>query len=144
MGRATALASRAAGDGLMLAYVRRHAHFTITARDAMGVRAFIGGEQFVVEIRGPSHAAHSLCDNQDGTYSCSWSTGVTGTYWVMVRLGGEQVEGSPFAAQVMAAVIDPSMCTVEGAQASPSHYEHCIRSCPQVKLVRSSWVSVLR
>ncbi len=57
------------------------------ARDDLGNRRLTGGDEFVVELRGPSSVYASVKDGGDGTYAAVLSTTVSGDHLVHITLG---------------------------------------------------------
>ena len=67
---------------------------TVQARDDLGNRRLTGGDEFVVELRGPSSAYASITDGGDGTYAAALSTNVAGDHLVHVTLGTHALSGA--------------------------------------------------
>merc|ERR1712193_477960 len=73
--------------------------FTIQAKTAAGENRNEGGENFQVNITGPSGPVDSveISDKGDGKYFVSYSLpDVTGEYTISVTVNGEDIKGSPW------------------------------------------------
>lgn len=81
------------GPGLNYGTAGELAFFTINTRGAGS-----GGLQVAVE--GPSKADISCVDNKDGTVSVTYLPEVPGEYRVIIRFGGANIKGSPFAPKI--------------------------------------------
>ena len=114
-GWAFARNSRASGSGLHRAMVRKAASFTITAYDFEGKQRTMGGDPFMVAVRGKSMVRARVIDNTDGTYSCQYRASVSGVYTISLSLYGVPVPGSPFPLEVFSPVPDPHLCRLKGA-----------------------------
>ena len=69
----------------------------IQARNKLGHKRKVGGEDFVCSIRGFSEVEDKVTDNGDGTYTCNFICGgPSGNYKVSVMLEGKSLKGSPF------------------------------------------------
>jgi filamin len=76
--------------------------FTIRARSKKGENRKDGGDDFKVDIQGPSGPVPnvSLKDVGDGTYFCSYKLPGAGDYTVNVKLNGKHIKGSPWRQHV--------------------------------------------
>lgn len=76
------------------------ARFTLTvqARNKSGENKTYGGDRFEVGVRAPSDADIDVesNDNNDGSYTASYTLEGTGKFTVTVKLNGKHVAGSPF------------------------------------------------
>jgi len=72
--------------------------FTIRARTKKAENRKDGGDDFKVDIQGPSGPVPnvSLKDVGDGTYFCSYKLPGSGSYTVNVTLNGKHIKGSPW------------------------------------------------
>jgi len=72
--------------------------FTIYSRDVLGNLVTAGGDVYVVtNSAGPSTLTFKVVDNNDGTYTVTYTVNVAGTYKLEVRLNGaDSIQGSPF------------------------------------------------
>jgi hypothetical protein len=75
------------GSGLTVAIAGQTATFTVVARDVYGnVRN--SGDIFTATITGPKNLILSDTDNNDGTYTFTYSLPVAGTYSMTVTTSG--------------------------------------------------------
>lgn len=102
------------GDGLHLAMARQSASFTIEARDAEGVRQQVGGDVFMVAIRGSSKVNAKVADNEDGSYKVEYKPSTSGSYAVSVALNGVPLPDSPFPLTVLTPAPDAVRCVLRG------------------------------
>ena len=90
----------AAGPGLEKAYHGREASFIITARDHRGIPCSVGGDPFVVELKGEKgeNVEVTLADEKNGTYSATYTlpVDVKGELHLSVSLYGDHIQGSPY------------------------------------------------
>ncbi|KAK9866675.1 hypothetical protein WJX84_002407 [Apatococcus fuscideae] len=94
---------RAAGRGLHQSVAGQTATFQIEARDEEDNRRLAGGDEFVVELDGPSHVHGSTTDNQNGTYEATYCVHAAGQYSLKLFTGDQELAaGSPFSVQVAA------------------------------------------
>jgi len=71
--------------------------FTIQARDRQGKPIKQGGDNFVVDIQGPTgEVPVKVVDNGDGTYSVSYLPNGAGPHDIAVTLGDVPIKGSTF------------------------------------------------
>jgi filamin len=85
------------------------AQFTIHAVDHEGNPRVDGGDPFVVKIGGPQepNIPHDIVDNNDGTYTVTYSPDKTGPIKVEVSLEGQLIKDAPFSIGVLAGT-DPT------------------------------------
>eukprot|EP00698_Gefionella_okellyi_P019273 TRINITY_DN5888_c0_g1_i1.p1 TRINITY_DN5888_c0_g1~~TRINITY_DN5888_c0_g1_i1.p1 ORF type:complete len:5059 (-),score=1335.09 TRINITY_DN5888_c0_g1_i1:98-15274(-) len=83
------------------------ATFPIVAKDLSGNARSEGGDVFEVTYAGPKSGRGLVNDHGTGSYTAEFSTTVAGDYQISVRLGGEHVQGSPFACIVSAPTFGP-------------------------------------
>jgi len=70
---------------------------TVVSRDKHQQPKTFGGDRFEVAITGPSeHVEVTATDNQNGTYTASYTLVGSGKYVVDVKLNGRHMVGSPF------------------------------------------------
>ena len=60
------------------------ARFTITALDALGIRATSGGDDFIVQAEGPTSVRGAVLDQLDGSYEASYTATRSGDYELTV------------------------------------------------------------
>lgn len=66
--------------------------FTIQANDINGQRVYTGGDAFTVQISAPGGAiTATVLDQQDGTYTVSFTASKNGKYTISVLLDGQNV-----------------------------------------------------
>ena len=97
---ANASLSYAEGPGLHGGQQHAEAGFTIHAVAADGTSLSTGGDPFVVAISQPEPTPAKIKDNQDGTYTVTYTPAVPGTYLVAVTLGGDPIRDAPFTVSV--------------------------------------------
>ena len=102
-------------DSSMRFSAKTLAEFQIIAHDAAGRRKQTGGEAFFVAIRGASRIRARIIDNSDGTYTCKWHAGVSGSYSLVVSLFGERIQGCPIPIVVCDPTPHAPNCEVSGA-----------------------------
>ena len=112
---AVASQCKAYGPGLeAIAIARQGANFTIESFDAMGTRLQSGGEPFRVDCRGASTVRARVTDNEDGTYSVSWTPSVSGKYYLAISLHGSSLPQSPWCVSCLMPRPDPTKCVLRG------------------------------
>jgi len=78
--------------------------FTIFAKDRFGNRREEGGDDFAVRCRSPTDTVNAVIkDNKDGSYVTEFRCFKEGDYFIEVKLGKIDIQGSPFVLTV-----DPS------------------------------------
>ncbi|KAK9833748.1 hypothetical protein WJX74_004831 [Apatococcus lobatus] len=120
---------RAAGRGLHQSVAGQTATFQIEARDEEDNRRLAGGDEFVVELDGPSHVHGSTTDNQNGTYEATYCVHAAGQYSLKlftdqpaVHAGDQELAaGSPFSVQVAASAPALQKTTLERLSRTPFH-----------------------
>ena len=89
------------GTKKLVAEVLVPTFITIEARNKEGDRRRVGGDNFVVSIRGFSQVEDNTTDNGDGTYNVAFTVpGPSGVYKVAVMEDGVPLKGSPFKLKV--------------------------------------------
>ena len=73
---------------------------TVTARDADDNALTVGGATVVVTVTGSNSATPAVTDEDDGTYTASYTPTVAGSDNVVITLGGVAVSGSAFTSTV--------------------------------------------
>ncbi|MDJ0767111.1 MAG: filamin/ABP280 repeat domain-containing protein, partial [Myxococcota bacterium] len=73
---------------------------TVQSRDASGNDLTTGGEVVVVAVTGANTAIAAITDNDDGTYSATYTPTITGTDDIDVQLNGTSIGSSPFTSAV--------------------------------------------
>jgi hypothetical protein len=88
----------ATGDGVTGGAVSALAPFTVITRGEQGEPIEQGGAPLTALAVSPSQVATPipLIDNDDGTYSGSYTPDVAGKWWVRILLNGEAVAGVPY------------------------------------------------
>jgi len=96
--------SSAEGKGINEAFVGLEAQFFLTTRNAEGEQCYDERDCVTVEIRnhqGQDCATKArVQDNNDGSYSISYSAKETGQFELSVKVNEEYVRGNPFAVEV--------------------------------------------
>ena len=98
------------GEGLASAYTHQKTSFTIQARDWLHHDLQQGGDVFEVRIRGNQSTSAEVVDHGDGTYTATYSVGITGVYALHVTHERKHVSGSPFALLVDPDATQPLLC----------------------------------
>ncbi|HEU4641454.1 MAG TPA: filamin/ABP280 repeat domain-containing protein [Gemmatimonadaceae bacterium] len=75
---------------------------TVQARDQNGVALTTGGATVVVTVSGANSATPAVTDNNNGTYTASYTPTKSGTDQVAITLNGTPISGSPYASTVVA------------------------------------------
>eukprot|EP00004_Rigifila_ramosa_P012615 TRINITY_DN2742_c0_g1_i2.p1 TRINITY_DN2742_c0_g1~~TRINITY_DN2742_c0_g1_i2.p1 ORF type:complete len:1110 (-),score=206.78 TRINITY_DN2742_c0_g1_i2:46-3297(-) len=105
------------GTGATSAVAGETAMFKVIARDRVGDRIVVGGDDVVASFEGCADNAH-VKDNNDGTYSISYNISAAATYTLAVTINGEAILDSPFRVTVAPARLAPMRCQVFGSAAS--------------------------
>jgi len=118
-GLATGNMTRAIGPGLTAAVAGEPADFTIITFDLGGQPVKTGGANFSISMTMGNITVQNgtYVDNQDGTYSCSYTAFVAGTYDLEINLDSGNpgpIIGSPFHPVVAAGASCPQNATVDG------------------------------
>ncbi|XP_008326369.1 tripartite motif-containing protein 45 isoform X2 [Cynoglossus semilaevis] len=96
--------SKCTVEGLHQVREGQQGHFTLVCRDSAGQQMTRGGEHVLVSI---VHKEKKNCtiettvlDNDNGSYSVSYTPGEPGTYSVWVCVKAQHIKGSPFSLNV--------------------------------------------
>jgi filamin len=73
--------------------------FTIQTRDKNNNPKSFGGDQFAVEVAGPSPVDVATTDNGDGTYTASYLLRERGQYKLTIKFNGQELAVSPLTQQ---------------------------------------------
>jgi hypothetical protein len=93
---------------------------TIQARDQFGNNVTVGGATVEVTVSGANNAGPILAtDNDDGTYSASYTPAASGPDQVDITLGGAPISGSPFNSTVAAGSAGQIMILAGNNQSAP-------------------------
>lgn len=105
----------ASGPGLSEAVAGLTRGFIIQAKDQLGATLMTGGDTFVVELASAALSIPgTVYDNSDGTYSVAYRVTNSGQYTISVLMGVENIDGSPFALDVVPAQISAEKCVAAG------------------------------
>ncbi|KAL9955084.1 hypothetical protein ACROYT_G036359 [Oculina patagonica] len=98
--------SSAEGPGLSRAKVGHKSTFTIITKDRNGEPCTTGGDLVSVKLHRPngSPITADLEDNDDGTYTASFTPVSKGDHQITVHVRGKPIQGSSFDLQVTAGV----------------------------------------
>ncbi|KAL2081080.1 hypothetical protein ACEWY4_022933 [Coilia grayii] len=92
------------GEGVQLGREGQRSEFTLVCRDASGEQMGKGGDAVLVSIvhkeRKDCTVEASIADNNNGSYSISYTPVVPGPYSVWVCVKAQHVKGSPFVLNV--------------------------------------------
>ena len=92
------------GNGLITGNVGDQASFTVTTRNSAGQLSYSSIDRVDVEIRSSvmelETVEPTIQDFKDGTYTVSYVPQFAGGYNIQVSVAGEELETSPFHAQV--------------------------------------------
>eukprot|EP00731_Ephydatia_muelleri_P018455 Em0011g495a len=100
---------RVYGDGLKSARTDHRAEFTVDASEA-------GPGAIDISVSGPSECTVNVEDNEDGTYSVTYTAQKAGEYSINVRCAKIDVPGSPFQVICERPPPDASKCIVTGLE----------------------------
>lgn len=121
------------GSGVKRGEVGEMMLFVIYIRDDENYLMDVQEDRLAVEITSTAvdHVDVVLMNNKDGTYSCAWMGDVEGEYSVSVLVNNEQIEGSPYAAKIVAQgrpiQLPPAKGTTsEQFVADDGEYEECM------------------
>ena len=96
--------SSASGEGISKPTTGLEANIMLTTRNAKGEQCYEKRDYVTVEIKnqdGHDCATETrVQDNKDGSYKISYFAKETGKYGVSVKVNGEHIRNSPFAAEV--------------------------------------------
>jgi filamin len=84
------------GPGVQGGTTNNPAPFTIQAVNYFGDPLPTGGDQFVIQLDGPQSLQVSCQDHNNGTYSCSYTPTLVGTFNLQITLRGDKIKGSPY------------------------------------------------
>jgi hypothetical protein len=96
---------------------------TVTSRDANGNALTSGGETVVVDVSGANTVTPAVTDNDDGTYTATYTPSTAGTDTVAISLNGDAITDSPFTSVVSSGSADPAQTTAtvpDGTAGSPT------------------------
>ncbi len=88
----------------------------VHVKDSRGKRLKEGGEDVVVRVStlGAGHLPVDVADNEDGTYTATYTPPSKGNYQVTVEVNGIPIAGSPFPV-FFSAPLDPAALAAEQA-----------------------------
>ena len=98
--------------------------FTIESFDKKGVKRRVGGDSFIVSIRGTNKVRARVTDRQNGTYIVKWKPATSGTYHILVTLDGKQLSGSPWICHIHDNAPYAPRCEVKGRADYRWRYYH--------------------
>lgn len=84
---------------------------TVQARDANGNPLTSGGSTVAISISGANTANPVVTDEDDGTYTASYTPTATGTDNIAITLGGAHISGSPYSSTVSPGEAEASQST---------------------------------
>ncbi|XP_044073237.1 tripartite motif-containing protein 45 isoform X2 [Siniperca chuatsi] len=91
-------------EGLQMGREGQQGHFTLVCRDSAGEQMARGGEHVLVSVihkeKKNCTVETTVVDNNDGSYSVSYTPEEPGTYSVWVCVKAQHVKGSPFILNV--------------------------------------------
>lgn len=103
------------GPGLYEAVRGEPTHFSIQANDVTGVQKSYGGDPFTAAIvSADMHMDLQVTDNEDGTYTVTYTPTRAGECELQVLYAGANIYGSPFHLTVAKAPTAPNHCVVSG------------------------------
>ncbi|XP_069569517.1 E3 ubiquitin-protein ligase TRIM45 [Brachyistius frenatus] len=92
------------GEGLQRGMQGQQGHFTLVCRDPAGEQMARGGEHVLVSVvhkeKKNCTMATTVADNNDGSYSVSYTPAELGAYSVWVCVKAQHIKGSPFILNV--------------------------------------------
>eukprot|EP00743_Colponemidia_sp_Colp-15_P001430 GILK01001568.1.p1 GENE.GILK01001568.1~~GILK01001568.1.p1 ORF type:complete len:2272 (-),score=262.19 GILK01001568.1:150-6527(-) len=122
--------TKAVGSGLTNVVAGIPTSFMVVSADAQENNVTVGGQQFSISATGSNleigltdDIVGTVTDNGDGTYTASYLASWAGDYQVRVRLGGNYIQGSPFALTVASA-----SCPEQAPFRCPSPDNQCVSS----------------
>ncbi|KAI3425374.1 hypothetical protein D9Q98_009138 [Chlorella vulgaris] len=125
---------RVAGPGVTKAVAGKLAELAIEARDDNGCLRLSGGDEFQAALTGPAAVTIDVKDNDDGTYSLSYTATVAGVYELSITIGAEEhVAHSPYPLRVLPAAPCPKRCQVAGPGRSTAVAGQEARFCVEVQ-----------
>ena len=93
---------------------------TVQARDALGNDLTSGGATVTVSVGGANPGALAVTDQNDGTYTASYTPTAAGADNLTIMLNGSGIGGSPYPHTVTPAALSPSNSTASFNPPSPS------------------------
>jgi hypothetical protein len=100
-------------------------NIVVQARDKGGNPLTSGGATVVVTVSGANNAgALDVTDQDNGTYTASYSPVAAGTDYIAITVDGTPIGGSPFTSTVGAGEVSPARSTATvppGEVGSPTH-----------------------
>lgn len=98
--------SSAEGLGLSKAKVGHKSSFTVIAKDRNGEPCTTGGDPVDVKLYCPngSPLTADIEDNQDGTYTASYTPNIKGDHQITVHIRSKPIHASPYDLQVTAGI----------------------------------------
>lgn len=93
----------------------KQVEFTIVAKSRTNNAVSIGGDNFEVEIVGPNNVMiqSTIRDNNDGTYTVTYTPGESGVYALSASMNGEEISGSPIVIVAKREAV-PTKCVAYG------------------------------
>jgi len=88
--------SKAAGMGLLSVGTFRDSTFIIHSYDKYGNHLDQGGDPWQVSIVGSEMPEVTIADNNDGTYTCNYSTTIKGDLQVFIGIKGRELPDCPY------------------------------------------------
>ncbi|KAM7406931.1 hypothetical protein PAMA_002908 [Pampus argenteus] len=92
------------GEGVQRGRERQQGHFTLVCRDSAGEQMTRGGEHVLISIvhkeKKNCTVETTVVDNNDGSYTVSYTPEEPGAYSVWVCVKAQHVKGSPFMLNV--------------------------------------------
>ncbi|KYQ96878.1 gelation factor [Tieghemostelium lacteum] len=101
------------GPGFEKAQARRQTEFKIHSVHSDGKHATEGGDPFDVSIHGPHEVNVSISDNEDGSYTVTYTPAKDGEYEIHVTLDGKPIKDIPKSIHIKPAA-DPNLSYAEG------------------------------
>lgn len=89
---------------------------TVQAKNNFGDDWTTGGDTVVVSVTGANTATPAVTDNEDGTYSASYTPATAGTDSIAITLNGTAISGSPYTVSVLP--IAPTLTAPSNAASS--------------------------
>jgi hypothetical protein len=115
-GRTVGNACTAEGEATTIGVANAENRFTIQARDGRGNASAKGGENFSVQLEGPTliMANVEMIPNAPGRYEVTYIPRVCGPYQLRGLLYGHDIRGSPFHLSVEPGKTEPSRALIYG------------------------------
>jgi len=102
------------GEGIKKGKAGETCTFSVQSKDMFGNDRTRGGDRYTVSIEGPAPVEARQKDNDNGRYTCSFTTMVKGHYWISIQLDREDISGSPFLAEISPADVDVGTSKAHG------------------------------